>query len=484
MIRTKMLPMKTLLSLVLISPALLFSPGSFSQNLFSKTYGGAGDDIFHAGALTADSGYILTGLGKSYGDTSGNAFIIKTDRNGNMQFVKNYGGSKLDGGNALQQTNDGGYIIAGHTQSYSNDCDGLVIKLDANGDSLWGRIFGNPDDDALSAVEQTTDGGFIFAGYSENYSARVIDVYLIKTDQYGSIQWQKFIGGDSVQVATAIRQTGDGGFIIAGRTRRSGNDDVFLLRTDANGDSLWSNSFGGSNDDKAYGVQITTDGGFIIAGTTLSYGAGSVDYYLLKTDANGNLQWQRTFGGSNADGASDVKQTQDGGFIITGTAKSFGDTLNDIYLVKTDASGNYQWGKKIGGNGDDASVSVLLPPGGGYAVAGYTACFGNGGYDGILVRTDSAGNNVTGVGEVNDLSENVKLFPNPSNDLIQISAGSMGEAQLNITDVSGKKIRTFQTDLSQYKSCTIELYGLDPGIYFLSGEGATGRFVKKFIVIE
>ena len=252
-----------------------------------------------------------------------------------------FGGTSEDYGYSVQQTTDGGYVIAGSTSSFgAGESDVYLIKTDANGNSVWSKTFGGDSSDYGYSVQQTSDGGYIIAGYTESFGARYGDVYLIKTDGNGNLLWQKKFDGICIDYGRSVQQTSDGGYIIAGYGGyANGYYDVYLIKTDANGNSAWTKTFGRSDWDYGYSVQQTTDGGYIIAGSTYSYGAGS-DVYLIKTDASGNQTWYKTYGGSNYDGGYSVQQTSDGGYIIAGYTGSFGAGNSDVYLIKTDANGN------------------------------------------------------------------------------------------------------------------------------------------------
>jgi hypothetical protein len=198
----------------------------------------------------------------------------------------------------------------------------------------WEKTFGGTKSDWGYSVQQTRDGGYIIVGWTESFGAGGLDVYLIKVDANGNMQWSKtFGGGDG---GSSVQQTRDGGYIIVGWTRSfgAGLADVYLIKVDANGNMQWSKTFGCRGDDRGYSVQQTSDGGYIIVGYTESYGAGGEDVYLIKVDANGNMQWSKTFGGSGDDGGSSVQQTSDGGYIIVGWTRSFGAGWYDVYLIK------------------------------------------------------------------------------------------------------------------------------------------------------
>jgi len=215
---------------------------------------------------------------------------VKTDANGNIQWAKTYGGTSDEGAYSVQQTSDGGYIVAGYTESFgAGYADAFLIKTDANGNVIWAKTYGGTGYDKASSVQQTSDGGYIVAGYTESFSAGYIDVFLVKTDANGNIMWAKTYGVTDIDGAFSVQQTSDGGYIVAGITHSFDVDsaDIFLIKTDANGNVQWAKTYGGTDDDWAYSVQQTSDGGYIVAGWTGSW--PYYDIFLIKTDANGNI---------------------------------------------------------------------------------------------------------------------------------------------------------------------------------------------------
>ena len=206
--------------------------------------------------------------------------------------------------------------------------------------------------------------------------------------------WTKTFGGTDEDIGGSVQQTTDGGYIISGGTNSFGNgdSDVYLIKTDENGDSLWTKTFGGTDEDLGSSVQQTTDGGYIISGGTKSFGNGDRDVYLTKTDGNGNEQWTKTFGGGDRDFGGSVQQTTDGGYIITGFTSSFGNGDRDFYLIKTDGSGNEQWTKTFGGTGIDVGFSVQQTNDGGYIIVGLIGVLGNN--DVYLIKTDENGDSL------------------------------------------------------------------------------------------
>jgi hypothetical protein len=233
--------------------------------------------------------------------------------------------------------------VAGYTYSFgAGGVDIFLIKTDANGDLQWAKTYGGTNDDYASSVQQTSDGGYIVAGGTRSFGAGGRDIFLIKTDANGNIQWAKTYGGTNWDWAFSVQQTSDGGYIVAGYTYSfgAGDGDIFLIKTDANGNIIWAKTYGGTYSDGAYSVRQTSDGRYIVAGGTNSFGAGGYDFFLIKTDVNGNIIWAKTYGETNYEWAYSVQQTSDGGYIVAGYTYSFGDGWYDIFLIKTDANGD------------------------------------------------------------------------------------------------------------------------------------------------
>ena len=320
--------------------------------------------------------------------------LITSLASAQQRWTKTYGGSGNDQSSSAQQTSDGGYVVAGYTNSYgAGGYNVWLVKTNASGDTVWTRTYGGSLDDVGLSVQQTSDGGYIVTGWTNSFGAGKYDVWLIKTNASGDTLWTRTYGGTGMDEGESVQQTSDGGYIVAGYTNSfgAGIGDVYLIKTNASGDTLWTRTYGGARDDWGYSVRQTSDGGYIVAGTTLSFGAGGYDAYLIKTNPSGDTLWTRTFGGAGDDEGHSVQQTSDGGYVIAGSTNSFGAGGYDAYLIKTNASGGITWTKTYGGLSDDWSLSVLQNTDGGYTVAGLTASFGAGGYDVYLVRTSASG---------------------------------------------------------------------------------------------
>ena len=326
-----------------------------------------------------------------------NKYSIKTNPVFSLSglFMKTFGGTNEDIGYCVQQTTDGGYIISGYTCSYGNNNsqDVWLIKTDSNGNEIWNKTFGGPDIDWSLCVQQTTDGGYIITGYTELYSGpEVGDVWLIKTDSSGNEIWNKTFGGiNYCEVSYSVQQTTDGGYVITGITWSYSDGSIWLIKTDSSGNEIWNKTFGGTGAlDIGSCVRQTTDGGYIITGGKETSEMGYVDVWLIKTDSSGNEIWNKTFGGKYNDLGMCVQQTTDGGYIITGYTELY--LKGDIWLIKTDSNGNKMWDKSYGvlqnvgwGNWVQQTTD------GGYIVTGFAWKISGGYTSAWLIKTDSNG---------------------------------------------------------------------------------------------
>jgi len=362
---------------------------------WSRTFGGAGYEMPHPVQQTSDGGYIVGGGSGSFGPGAYNGWIVKLDRFGHEQWNRAFGAAQSDEVRSLQQTSDGGYILAGTTFSFGKGGgDAWLIRTDPDGKALWSRTFGYSSYEIAHAVEETPDGGFILSGQIDSYGAFPGNAFLLKTDEDGNEQWSGWYGGLDYDTSFCSRQTSDGGTILAGETRSygQGKTDVYLVKTDGEGVEAWSTTFGGPDADGAHCVQQTSDGGFILAGGTESFGEGMFDGWLIKTDAGGAEQWSRTFGGSRNDILFFVEQTADGGYVASGATYSSGAGSGDCWLVRTDENGNELWSRLFGGPGLDESFWMDQTNDGGFVLSAVTESFGAGAGDFWVIKTDAQGN--------------------------------------------------------------------------------------------
>ena len=465
--------MKTISTVLFVS--LLASFG-LAQQRWTKTYGGPGDDEAAFVRQTTDGGYIVAGEASSFGAGARDVWLVKTDSSGDTLWTRTCGGASDDEAYAVEQTSDG-YIIAGYTISFgAGQKDVYLVKTNTSGDTLWTRTYGGGSPDGGNFVRQTSDGGYIVAGYTYSFGAGQGDACLIKTNALGDTLWTRTYGGATDDWANYVLQTPDSGYIITGCSGYHGarGGDVWLIKTNARGDTLWTRTFGGDSLDVGCTVQPTSDGGYIIAGGTRSFGRGGLDIYLIKTNASGDTLWTRTYGGTADDGGSGAVQTNDGGYTIAGYTYSFGAGQSDVYLIRTDSSGDTLWTRTYGDTGDDGASSVERTSDGGCIVAGYTSSFGAGSYDFYLIKADANGYASVAepaVSREQNAATRMVAVPNPFVSSARIP-GHDGE-QFEVYDASGKMVGTYRGNRIGE--------GLLPAVYFIKpcdAHGGSLRVVK------
>ncbi|MCT2562336.1 T9SS type A sorting domain-containing protein [Chryseobacterium herbae] len=471
---------------------------------WQKSLGGSHGDQAKSVQQTSDGGYIVAGWSNSTdGDATENHgdsdyWIVKLDVSGTIQWQKSLGGTSYDSANSIQQTADGGYIVAGESYSTDGDVTGnhgnsdyWLVKVDASGVIQWQKSLGGSNQDTANSVQQTSDGGYIVAGESYSTNGDVIgnhgisDYWIVKLDASGTMQWQKSLGGTSYEGANSIQQTSDGGYIMAGTGSSTngdisinyGNGDFWIVKLDTSGAIQWQKSLLGNLADTATSIQQTSDGGYIVAGMSNSTNSemplmfGTSNYCVAKLDSNGNTLWQRYFGGSGEDHPLSTQQTSDGGYIVAGRTGSVdGDVTGnhgnfDCWIVKLDTSGFIQWQKPLGGSSFDETNSIQQTADGGYILAGMVfSSDGNitgyhGESDAWIVKLSA---NQLNTAEIQLINKPL-MYPNPAKDMIYLDH-LPGETVVHITDMSGRNL------LSQKyneKKVSIPASQLTNGVYLI-----------------
>lgn len=430
--------------------SLILTFGSLAQppdSLWSRMYGGEAGDICYSVQQTTDGGYMLAGITESFGAGVVDFWLVKTDDNGDSLWSRTYGGRYYNHCYSAQQTSDGGYILAGHT--YSSDVwwkDLWLVKTDINGDTLWTRTYRGLEEDYCHAVKQTTDGGYVLAGTTQSYGVGNSDFWLVKTDDNGDSLWSRTFGGVSFDQCRSVQQTADGGYMLAGHTYSFGAGwyDFWLVKTDANGDSLWSRTFGGSGSDWCYSAQQTADDGFVLVGTTTDYDSGRKNLLLVKTDENGDSLWGRTMQGTDSDIYRFVTQTGDSGYVLGGSIRPSGSGFVDFFLMKVDTNGDSLWSRTFGGSSSDHCMSVQQTADGGFVLAGMGTPPEGGWCDFWLIKTGPEGTPVWERRIPAPQKFNLSVYPNPFNPTATISFNlpKAMQAQLRIFDITGRVVTT------------------------------------------
>jgi hypothetical protein len=395
---------------------------------WQKLYGGTLRDFMegvHSSQQTSDGGFILAGTSQSIdGDVTGlhggfDFWVVKTYPSGEIQWQKCYGGSNTDFATSVQQTSDGGFIVAGGTNSTNDDVtnnhgqfDFWVIKTDSSGSIQWQNCYGGSNSEYAYSIIQTNDNGYVVTGFTGSYGGQVVgnhgggDIWTLKISSSGAIQWSKCYGGLQEDWATSIQPASDGGYITTGWTNSNDGDvsglhggyDYWVVKTSSDGSIQWQKCYGGSYWDKGESIIQSSDNGYIVAGSSKSYNGdvtsnhGKEDYWIVRLDSLGNILWEKSYGGSEEDIPYCIIHTTDGGYMIAGTSNSDdGDITNhyynlDFWLVKINSSGAIEWQHSYGGDAYDYAYTIQQTTDGAYFVAGHTgdqpaALPGHHGYD-------------------------------------------------------------------------------------------------------
>jgi predicted secreted protein len=366
-------------------------PCASAASMWSKTYGGTGDDTARGETVqTSDGGYAILGETKSFGAGGSDFWLFKTDADGVMQWNKTYGGALDEVSGDMYQTTDGGYALAGATYSFgAGGEDFWLVKTGADGVAYWAKTYGGTSDEHAYVVVQTSDGGYALAGYTDSFGAGNRDFYLVKTDADGNMEWSKTYGGTDMDFAYTMIRTSDGGYALAGYTDSfgAGGNDTWLVKTDASGNMQWNKTYGGTGNDGAIDIIESSAGGYVLTGYTGSFG-GVFLVYLVKTDTSGNIQLEAAYGATFLEVGIHVIQTVDGGYAMAGYNYANGQ---DFILIKTDADGTLEWETTYGGTGFETAYALLQASDGGYVLTGSTSSYGAGSNDIWLLKTDELG---------------------------------------------------------------------------------------------
>ncbi len=398
--------------------AVLSFTGQISgQSLF----GGSGEDTAREVISTLDGGFAVLGFSNSVdGDLQGKKFpvndywLLKLDPDGKREWSRTIGGSGDDRGQSLVQTRDGGFALVGYAMSADGDGsanqgfhDNWVVRLDSRGEILWERSFGYSGHDHAYDILETEDGGLLFVGFldvtasggegnfGKDYAMTahgVGEFWVTRLDSAGDLVWRRYYGGSNNDRAYAVTTAPDGGFLVVGATESTdfdigasrGSYDYWVLRLDGDGELLWERSFGGSGIDRAFDVCRSTDGNYLIAGNTLSTDGqvsslhGGSDIWVIKIDDRGELLWENTYGGSEFEGVESIGPDRSGGYLITGNSRSTDGDLktnegeNDLWMFRIDGSGRLLWQESAGGSDFDFGFGAARNEAGRVLVAGET----------------------------------------------------------------------------------------------------------------
>ncbi|MGZ3861919.1 MAG: T9SS type A sorting domain-containing protein [Bacteroidia bacterium] len=477
---------------------LLLSCFLFTEHLFSqapvlswqKCLGGTNEDIPYCVHQTKDKGYIIAGSTKSndvdvtFNHYSGipieDFWVVKTDSTGNIKWQRSLGGSSKEVANSIVECREGGFVVAGYTESNDGDVsnylggvsDVWVVRLDTSGNIKWQKTLGGAGEDGAEEIQQTADSGFVVIGWSDTPHDTItnhdFDFYLVKLDTGGNMQWEKYHGGTGDDTPYSVTQTFDGGFVACGYSQSNDGDvtghhgslpynDAWVIKTDATGNLKWQRSFGGTGQEEATCIRQTKDSSYVFTGWATSTNGdvsgvhGSFDYWVVKIDTGANIQWQTCLGGSSVEQSYAIEQTTDGGYVVSGNVYSTNGQVSgnhggptDFWVVKLDTAGVFQWQECLGGSNWEASSFVEQTTDGGYILTGSTASndgdvsgFKGGSYDYWLVKLSYFTTRIPTFKETGIL-----VYPNPVVEkvFVQVNNNTSKTMSVNLYNSLGEKM--------------------------------------------
>jgi len=454
-----------------------------AQIMFQRHYGGSGDDGGNSVIQTSDGGYLVAGLTDSWGAGSKDIYLIKTNEYGDTTWTKHYGGYNWDDAAAVIEGTDNNFYITGGVSSFGNGAtDAFLMKVSSVGDSVWLKTYGGTEDDDGYDLLQCNDGGFMITGASCSFAIGFSSVYAIRTDANGDTLWTRTYEKEDFNGAYSVIQTTDNGFLFAGVTGTAGSStyDCYVVRINSAGDTLWTKTYGGSSYDVMTCVCKLTDGNYLLSGATWSFGAGGYDMYLIKIDTNGGVIWEKTYGGTANDyGYYCIASSF--GAVIVGETSSFGHGGSDAYMVAVNQNGDTLWTHVYGGADDDLVNCIKETTDGGYIMSGLTYSF-SGTMDAYLIKTRSDG--YAGI-EYNEMPEiTINVYPNPCCEILNIRASIFSESDVTVEllNLQGQKLlgeRIIQTSNNQV---SLNVSALPSGIYYVSLFSGENQISKKIII--
>jgi hypothetical protein len=512
-------------------PAFILALSAHAQQApaieWQRCLGGSGGDGAAAVEQTSDGGFVVAGSTNSNdGDIVGNhgstdIWVVKLGQEEEIQWQRCLGGSAFDAVASIDQTVDGGYILAGHTSSNDGDVSGhhggtdpydaWVVKLTASGEVQWQRCLGGSHDDVGRSIKQTTDGGYIFLGTTSSGDGDVSgnhgpgsDIWVVKLNGAGNIEWQRCLGGSSGESAGTIQQTLDGGYFLVGSTSSTNGDvsgnhgatDAWVVRLDADGGIEWQQCLGGSAMDRGFAGRQAVDGGFVMVGMTASsdgdvtgyHGAG--DGWAVKLGPGGGVEWTQCLGGGDLEEMNAVDVLSDG-YVLTGyTHSNDGDITDhqggsDIWVVNLNEDGTMAWQRSLGGSGNEIGYDVRATVDGGLVLVGFSSSTdgdvsgNNGGGDAWVVKLAADPLAATNPSRTPLFA----LFPNPTHGELTLSLAweTPPPIHIELYNVAGQRLMHQASTPAGERQLQFSIKDLPAGIYYVRAE-IDGRVTTQKVV--
>lgn len=437
-----------------------FTTGNlFSQSLFfEKTF-----DIFN-GIETAksvkefgDSSIFIVGNSTNSGAQFSDISLSRLDKYGNLKWTRYYGDTLDDFGLYMNKVRNGNLIIVGETYSAVTGTDAIIIETDTSGQIIWKKIIASPKVESLKYIEQTADKGFVATGFQSDTSGSN-NIYVVKTDSLGNIEWERSIGGADNEYADAVHELPEGAFLVTGDTRSKGlgGYDVEVVKLDKKGNTIWDKTYGDQFNNGCQGILITSKNRYLSFGETEIYSLSRFDFYCELIDTSGKSLWRKVWGGAQADALFSAVEDSDGSFVFTGYSNSYnGNKPLDLVVLKTDSLANMQWLTTYGFQGIDIGYSIEHSIAGGYLIAGVATNADN---DYFVLHVNDTGV-VNSVHQSNPSEIGFQLFPNPTPGKFTVALTNENNVKTTtrIKDITGRLIDSFVFDGNRFEYSTNQL---------------------------
>lgn len=463
------------------------------DSLWAQAYGGVEDEYCPSFLHIPGEGFLLAGGTESYGSVDPSFWIIRTNESGDSLWSRVYEGyESASRWVCTERTSDGCFLIAGSANfNEESSEDFWLIKVNENGDSLWSRTYGGNAVDWCNSIIETSDGCYILAGETRSLENWYYDFWMIKTSADGDSLWSRTYGGIGTEQYPSVIETSDGGFALGGLTTSygTGGYDFWLVKTDADGDSLWTRTYGGAGHEYCFSIKQTSDEGYILVGNTNSSGATYRDGWVVRTDADGEIIWSRMFDKGYYDYFKAVQQTADGGFIVAGHFIGPGNVDQDGWLVRLNPEGDTLWTQDFRGIYDDAFLDMLIMPDGSYAVAGITQSIDD--YHGDFLLYKTGPENTPAVeSKPPILPQNFTLsaYPNPFNSttIISFTLPAPQRATVTVYNLAGQTINALINEHLDHgkHNLSFQAWNLPTGIYFATLRTQSTTVTKKLFLLR
>ncbi len=459
------------------------------------TFGGPDNDAGFSICLTEGDGYLLAGSSRSFGAGSWSMYAAKITHQGNTEWTETYGWEHQDHFYSVIPLPDG-YLFSGYAWDYGNAREDVyLLKTDLSGNRIFDKLYGTHLLDIGFRIYPADQGGFFLLGYTRGYEPHG-DIFLLRIDEQGNELWRNHYGTTYDDYAYSLVELSDGSVMIFGSLGSFNHDvhynfkkesaDWMLIRTDSEGTETWRKTFSGPGHDFAREIIKAPQDGYYLFGSTMSEGAGSFDMLLMRVDETGNESWKKTFGGPEYDYGMSMDVNADGDLFLAGTTKSFGQQGSpDFFVVKTDAEGETIWDLTIGGNDLDFGQQVVATTDGGCAIIGMTRSFGAGGSDMMMAKVSADGmieQLINGI----DTSTNEQwvIYPNPARGNVRVkTTAAHSDYTMEIVSLQGISFKSYILRPPDYR------FNVDPlpaGIYVyrISKEGSKDTRIQGKLVIR